>query len=706
MNMKYHVLPFIVLILLSAHIQAQALLDFDFAKYMAGSSNEEPYSMVIDDQKNIILVGSYTGITDFDPRPFQDSPLISNGGDDIFIAKYDSTGQILWVQGIGASGLDRARDVAVDLNGNIVVVGEFNGTVNFDSAAVQPAISAVNWTDAFLAKYDPNGGLIFAMPLGGSDHDYGRAVQCDLQGNIYLTGDTYSSSIDLNPNGTPIVRQRSGQSGSGVFLAKYTPLGNHIWSGIFTDFNSAKVASVEVFALDLDDSSNVYVTGHFNGDDIDFNFRNGSALRGTSGGRYGFLVKYDSSGVYDWVLDFGFSNSHAIPYDLALTANQDILICGEFRGTVPFDPFSPNGTLVNTSATKEDGFFASYDGDNGNFIYAKSIVGGDNDEVRSICQGPNSTVYILGESESANLDLDPGPLNTSLANGGSNDVFIAVYDSLGTFFRGFNMNGSGDDVSRKIRPQGDARILITGRTGSDSLDFDPSQSTTPYQSEGAGDIFLVRYTSQCQVLVDSIALDTCSGFVGPSGRVYNTTGVYIDTVPNVSASCDSLYYIDLVVRSINKAVIRSGDTLKVLDSNSTYQWGLCGSSFVPITNETSQSFIVPRNDIYACVISRDGCTDTSECISISDLRINEYSSNLFTIYPNPAKDVLLISSTLEGFLPVELRITNSSGQRVLTQLWFNLNEKSIDISSIASGFYQYEILVDSRIIQNGKLTIK
>ena len=119
-----------------------------------GQESDQGYGIASDGRGHSVITGGFTGSSDFG---FGTTPLFSQGGYDIFVAKYDGKGQLLWVKQAGGTGLDKGHDIATDGMGSIIVTGRFKGTT------VNPAIfgahnlaSSGGSNDIFIAKYEKN----------------------------------------------------------------------------------------------------------------------------------------------------------------------------------------------------------------------------------------------------------------------------------------------------------------------------------------------------------------------------------------------------------------------------------------------------------------------------------------------------------------------------------------------------------------------
>ena len=168
--------------------------DYDFliAKYNSSGSllwqktlgggglgnNEFAYSVAIDSSNNIIVAGTSSG----------------SGGSDFLIAKYNSSGTLLWQKTLGGTGSDVAYSVAIDSSNNIIVGGWTTS-------------SGYGSNDVLISKYNSSGSLLWQKTLGGTGNDYARSVAIDSSDNIIVAGSTDSS----------------GSGGNDVLIAKYNP---------------------------------------------------------------------------------------------------------------------------------------------------------------------------------------------------------------------------------------------------------------------------------------------------------------------------------------------------------------------------------------------------------------------------------------------------------------------------------------------------
>jgi len=235
----------------------------------------------VDATNNIYVVGYYTGTIDLDPT-ITAYNLVSNGNYDIYLAKYDANGNILWGHSFGGANFDYCERFEITPSGSIYMTGNFQNVIDLDPSPSTYTVGSTGQADMFIAKYSTNGDLIFANAIGGVGTDYLNAIKIDLDSNIYITGMTFGNTIDFDPSPNTYTINSSLQEDA--FIAKYNHLGNVIWAyGIpsaGTDFGKA----VDVL------NSNIYFVGQFS-DIIDFDMSAATYTLNSEGGFDGYILK-------------------------------------------------------------------------------------------------------------------------------------------------------------------------------------------------------------------------------------------------------------------------------------------------------------------------------------------------------------------------------------------------------------------------------
>ena len=198
------------------------------------------------------------------------------GTADVFIRKYDSAGNKLWSALIGSPEVDESFGITCDAAGNVFVTGWCSGSMDGTTPYLGNG-------DNFLAKYNPNGQQLWLKQWGTVNKDTGYALACDAAGNVYVSG--YSTG--------PLYGSPLGERDS--FLAKFDAAGNPLWGKKF-----GTSGHDEAWGLATDQAGNAYVSGRTAGP-LDGNFHYGSDDV--------FLTKYDPSGTRLWSTQYGTAES-------------------------------------------------------------------------------------------------------------------------------------------------------------------------------------------------------------------------------------------------------------------------------------------------------------------------------------------------------------------------------------------------------------
>ncbi len=324
-------------------------------------------------------------------------------GADIFIAKYDNSGNVVWAKRAGGSTFDNAYSIDSDAYGNLYVGGTFSGTCVFGSDTL---ISNSNYSDLLLLKFDNNGNEIWARRAGGIYGDEIKSVVIDTFGNIFIAGSFQSSTL-LFGNDTLL---NSGQWDP--FIAKYDNFGNELWAK-----SSGSTIDDKGTSLTSDASGNVYMSGWFKGSSITF----GTTTLNNSSFVYDdiFIVKYDGNGNVIWANGAG-GNRHDQSLGICTDGIGNVYISGLFES-----PTAIFGTVTLTKPGLYDAevFLANYDL-NGNIIWAKKGSGAGYDWSQSVTIDNSGNVYIAGYYGGFSILFGAQYINSS-ANGNHTEVFIS-----------------------------------------------------------------------------------------------------------------------------------------------------------------------------------------------------------------------------------------------------------------------------------------
>lgn len=318
-----------------------------WSRQFGGNSYDKGGSIICDSNNDLIFTGSFSSTVSFG-----DTSITSIGSADIFIAKYDSCGNYLWVQQAGGGNgnleySDIGKAIAFDINNNIYIAGSYADSTYFgDTVITSEEYLGGYLSSGFIAKYDSSGNFDWVR-----SHFYNSVfnhVTVDNENNLYVTG--LVSCFDMENEGHTMVN-----------ILKYDESGEIIWekSSEFVN-NYLTYQNSGGRSITIDHANNVYVTlynfGYFELDDISLGYGN-------------HLIKFDPDGNIIWhkgiAGDLGVYDSY-VKYD-----NEKIYITSSLGGTDTF------GDTTLTGESFYNLLIAELDCD-GNFNWARQVEGSYN----------------------------------------------------------------------------------------------------------------------------------------------------------------------------------------------------------------------------------------------------------------------------------------------------------------------------------------
>ena len=198
--MKRVLLSIAFFLCLAANTHAQ---DYAWAKNMG--PNTKGNAIVLDGSGNVYTTGSFQGTVDFDPSATGTHNLTAAGENDVFVTKFNASGQFVWAVRMGGDKTDLGNAIAVDGLGNVYTTGNFQGTADFDPGANAynlssyiEAATGISSIDVFVSKLDATGNFVWAAQMGGVRADLPSSIAVDGLGNVYTTG-YFASFADFDP---------------------------------------------------------------------------------------------------------------------------------------------------------------------------------------------------------------------------------------------------------------------------------------------------------------------------------------------------------------------------------------------------------------------------------------------------------------------------------------------------------------------------
>ncbi len=320
-------------------------------------------------------------------------------GSDIFAAKYDSLGGLVWVRAFGGGYFDACNHAVADSIGNFYLFGNFENTITFGAST----FTSVSYVDLFLTKLDPSGNVIWARHFSGSaaataSNPEAWGITVDKNGNVIIAG--YSSDTLTFDSTHKITR---------MFLAKYDQSGNLQWV--------TRADADQPRHIAADNFGNIFVTGTFRADTVYFD---SISLIGSYATNTGFVTKYNTYGRALWAKSAASDWTDNI--NIASDFQGNIFVCGRYYGAVLT---IGSTTFTNPDTSHEDIFTSKYDS-SGNILWVRDASG----------HGPgDGCPFGIATDQSGNVIVsgrcDSGTITFGATSFTKTSCFIVKYTSAG-----------------------------------------------------------------------------------------------------------------------------------------------------------------------------------------------------------------------------------------------------------------------------------
>ena len=391
------------------------------------ASTDRGHGIGLDSSGNIYVAGYTAGGLDGETN---------NGGNDIFLTKYDSSGARQWTRLSGTAVADESgwSAVAVDGSGNIYVAGYTSGNLDGETNA--------GGSDAVLIKYNSSGTRQWTRLLGSTGSDSAWSVGVDGSGNVYISGFTDGSLGDQTNSG-----------GTDAFLAKYNSAGTLQWVR-----QLGNATSTYSYAVAAASSGNVYISGMTRG------ILDGETNAGIQDI---FVAKYNSSGTRQWTRMLG-STVFDYCYGVAVDGSENVYAAGHSYGH--FDGW----TNTDGSGATEDIFLAKFNS-SGTKQWSLFHGAAGNDVSSGLAVDSSGNAYISGNTNAALDGFTPA---------GSHDLVVIKYNASGTQQWTSMLGTTAGDYGRSVAVDTSGTTYMTGHT---SGDLDGATNS------GGNDGFIVKY---------------------------------------------------------------------------------------------------------------------------------------------------------------------------------------------------------------------
>ncbi len=281
----------------------------NWVRLIEGSGLKASGELAVDHDDNVWITGSFSN-----SLTFGDSTISAVGEQDLFIAKWTQEGELHWVSRVGEEGVFRAVPLDIDSEGNALISGSFQGKASFNTTVIQ---SNTPDDDVYLAKWNPDGEILWALKLGGVlEAEYGD-LAVGKDDITYVTGSFFGS---ISP-GDDLFRLNSDGFNTDVFLYGIDSEGQPVLAKKIGSNDEDVGAAITTLP------QSIILGGHFEGSLI----IDGSVLNATPGFLSSFVLAMDANGNVQQITDL---SSTGFMLLRTLTANTDGSVCaaGTFQG--------------------------------------------------------------------------------------------------------------------------------------------------------------------------------------------------------------------------------------------------------------------------------------------------------------------------------------------------------------------------------------
>lgn len=706
--------------------------------------------MIVDNSLNVITSGYFADSIDLNPGPAkamryaQSSTLINHTS---FLSKLDAQGNFLWGLAYQTPQVNRIISIDVDQQNNILVVGQFADSIDLDFGpnsqwAYAKGTSLGTFRSVFIAKYDSLGNYIWGKVLSAPNTQNSHVVwadqiKVDPFNNIIVSG-SFKDTVDFDP-GLAVFNMVGNTASTGLagykYLLKLDVNGNFVWAKKWQSslaWNDSGYFGAH--EIDIDATGNIVMPINFLGSiDID---PNSAVNTVTSNGNVDFsILKISPSGSLIWHKEFG-NNQGNYCWGLSLDTWGNVIIPFESYGfSLDVDPGPAIQLLSWTNATFGR-IIVKLDA-NGNYVWGfrnleNNVFGyGWREAIDCDTSGNFYLTTKIWEVNNNQWDLNPSAATFFVSSRGLDDIAFQKFDSAGNFLFGGVLGGTINDYNYSLCTDKANGVYLAGYFYT-NCDFDPTADSLILNSTGIGHDGFVLKLNTC-LINDTVVLSACDSLVLFNTTYFNdtivsftnssisgcdTTHVYIISINQPSASnlsfttcdslvlngftyfqsgnynqiltnalgCDSILNLNVTIISLDTSVSTGPNNSLIAQANNVqYQWIDCENQQI-VPGATAQIFNPTTPGFYACIITQNGCTDTTNCYNIdfNPSQILEHANNIF-LYPNPTTGNYFIEFD-RYYHNVHLTLQSISGQIIWQKDFDLLHKTNLSIEEL-SGIY-------------------
>ena len=598
-----------------------------------------------DSDGNVYAVGRGT----IDPSCVDTSAVEYRGT--AFLAKYDPAGNVVWRLNFG--GQDATADaLAIDIEGNILVTGNFKDTGDFSSTPTPTLTRTVPRLYVFLIKVTPNGEVLWLSTAGGGAGGSDLEVfdlDTDNDGNIYLTG-SFNLTVDFGS-----IRLRSS--------SRHNP---YIWA---LQSNGDTKWARNIPSSTLGEGHNISVNN--DGDIVNV----GEIYSETLEGFAIYISKYAPNGDQLFIKEIN-KPSSSRNNGLGIDSKNNIYLIGYLSGAIDFDPGPDEYILDAPNELRGDAYLLKLD-KNGNFISV--IRTGDDFSITwggAIEIAANDHVFVSGAFR-IKVDFDPGPGVVEVTTHEQYDkTYIQEFDSSGAFVAVYNPNKLHEV------PGYEFNAFALSENG---------QFYVGKDRHGGPDIGFIDVYGDCPIILETEYINACGQYeLGDISATNNCN--YRTLLSDSTSGCGVISEMNVnIIPSRFIDVFISDSTLTSSINTNNIVWLDCNAGFEPILSTFGNHIFQPDQTGSSEVeVTLNNCPDTSDCfqIEVTTSNISEKENPFLKaeVFPNPFFDKLTLKNLPLAF--AEISIFDLNGKLIFEkEKPFGASEIEISTTLFSKGIY-------------------
>lgn len=417
-----------------------------------GSLADKATSTAIDSAGNVYVGGMFSGTMMVGP-----DQLVSAGGTDGFLVKFDATGAYQWAQAFGDAADQAVLAVGVDAADEVFIGGYFSGTLTL--GGMSGATYMGNGRDAFLAKLTGTGSYLWSKRMGVAGSQQVTSLAVNAAGEV-VVGGTFDGTL-VCPFGC--ITSLGGQD---IFLYKFNAQGQQQYIKLYGD-----PAEQLLNAVAFDPAGNLLLAGQLQGSTTDF----GGGALGSAGGFDAFVVKLDPMGTHLWSRRYGDPIDQRAASVVADPAGN-VIVAGNFASSINF------GALDIQSAGFNDLFVLKLDPD-GAYLWANTYGDATDQLAGGIGTDAAGNIALTGAFE-GKIDFGGGPLSSTVTY----DVFVAKLTDMGAHIWSKGYGNSASQVGGALHVSATTGEIFVTSTAAGTIDF----GNGPLTSAGVEDVTLAK----------------------------------------------------------------------------------------------------------------------------------------------------------------------------------------------------------------------